>query len=131
LEDKDGDGSLVEACGISGSHGGKQVWSTSWGMLVCCEGKCIWKWLKITSNNEWALALVLSIQVLLPQNMLEYFSPAKNLRVHHFLSMVHDAQGDPCTTTIFRCIVCLQLLYSANSPIPLTKYSILHNGISS
>jgi hypothetical protein len=25
LEDKDGDGSLVEACGISGSHGGKQV----------------------------------------------------------------------------------------------------------
>jgi hypothetical protein len=41
------------------------------------------------------------------------------------------AQGDPCIATIFWSVVHPHLLYSASSPIPLTKYSILHNGISS
>jgi hypothetical protein len=42
-----------------------------------------------------------------------------------------DAQGDSCTATIFWSIMFPCLLYSASSSIPLTKYSILHNGISS
>jgi hypothetical protein len=41
------------------------------------------------------------------------------------------AQGDPCTATIFWSILSLLLLYSASSPVRPTKYSILHNGISS
>jgi len=36
-------------------------------------------------------------------------------------------QGDPCTATIVRP----HLLYSASSPVLLTKYNTLHNGISS
>jgi hypothetical protein len=40
-------------------------------------------------------------------------------------------QGDPCTTTIFRYIVRRRLLYSASSPVHLTKYSILHNEVLS
>jgi hypothetical protein len=35
------------------------------------------------------------------------------------------AQGDPCIVTIFWSIMRSHLLYSANSPVPLTKYSIL------
>jgi hypothetical protein len=41
------------------------------------------------------------------------------------------AQGDPCIATILWSIVRPHLLYSASSPAPLTKYSILHNRISS
>jgi hypothetical protein len=41
------------------------------------------------------------------------------------------AQGDPCTATMFRFIAHDHLLYSANSTKSLTKYSILHKGISS
>jgi hypothetical protein len=40
-------------------------------------------------------------------------------------------QGDPCTMTNFWSIVRPHLLYSTSSPIPLTKYIILHNVISS
>jgi hypothetical protein len=43
---------------------------------------------------------------------------------------VVGAPGDPCTANIFRSVVCPHL-YSASSPVPLTKYSTLHNGISS
>jgi hypothetical protein len=42
-----------------------------------------------------------------------------------------SALGDPCTATVFRYIVPLQLLYFASSLVPLTEYSILHNGILS
>jgi hypothetical protein len=42
-----------------------------------------------------------------------------------------SAQSDPRTMTIFWSTVHPHLLYSACSPIPLTEYSILHNGISS
>jgi hypothetical protein len=38
-----------------------------------------------------------------------------------------DAQGDPCTATMFWFIVRPHFLYSASSPVPLTKYTILHN----
>jgi hypothetical protein len=41
------------------------------------------------------------------------------------------AQGDPCTATIFCPIVCPHLLYSASSPLSLTKFSILRNWILS
>jgi hypothetical protein len=44
---------------------------------------------------------------------------------------VMDAQGDPCTGTIFWSIVPPHLLYSASSPLPLTTQCILYNGISS
>jgi hypothetical protein len=40
-------------------------------------------------------------------------------------------QGDPCTATIFWSIARLHPLYSASSPVTLTKYSIIHNRISS
>jgi hypothetical protein len=40
-------------------------------------------------------------------------------------------KGDPCTLTAFWSIVCPFLLYSTSSPIPLTKYTVLHNRISS
>jgi hypothetical protein len=40
------------------------------------------------------------------------------------------AQGDPCTTIIFWSVAHPHVLYSASNPVPLTKYSILHNGIS-
>jgi hypothetical protein len=40
------------------------------------------------------------------------------------------AQGDPCTATIFD-LLCFPILYSAHSPMPLTKFSILHSGILS
>jgi hypothetical protein len=39
-------------------------------------------------------------------------------------------QVDPCTATIFWSIVHPHLLYSASSPVPLTKHSILRNRIS-
>jgi len=35
------------------------------------------------------------------------------------------AQGDPCTATVFFSIVRPHLLYSASSPVPVTKYIIL------
>jgi hypothetical protein len=41
------------------------------------------------------------------------------------------AQVDPCTAIIFRSIVRSHLLYLASSNLLLTKYSTLHNGISS
>jgi hypothetical protein len=37
----------------------------------------------------------------------------------------------PMHRDIFQIIVCLCLLYSASSPVLLTKYSIVHNGIAS
>jgi hypothetical protein len=40
-------------------------------------------------------------------------------------------QGNPCIQSIFWFIMYPHLLYSACSPIPLMKYSILHKGISS
>jgi hypothetical protein len=40
------------------------------------------------------------------------------------------SQGDPCTASILLSIVRPHLLYSSSSTVPLTKYSILHNGIS-
>jgi hypothetical protein len=42
-----------------------------------------------------------------------------------------DAQRDLCTAIISLSIVRLPLLCSTSSPVPLTKYSTLHNGISS
>jgi hypothetical protein len=39
------------------------------------------------------------------------------------------ALGDPCTATISWSIVRPNLLYSASSPLPLTKYCILHSWI--
>jgi hypothetical protein len=36
------------------------------------------------------------------------------------------AQGDPCTATILWSVVRPHPLYSTNSPVPLTKYIILH-----
>jgi hypothetical protein len=42
-----------------------------------------------------------------------------------------DAQGDPCTATIFWSIARRHMLYSASSPVPVTKYSNLHNGMQS
>jgi hypothetical protein len=39
-------------------------------------------------------------------------------------------QGKQCTVNIFRSIAGLYLLYSATNPVPLTKYSVLHIGMS-
>jgi hypothetical protein len=41
------------------------------------------------------------------------------------------AQDDPYTTTVFLSVVCPHVLYSASSPLPLTKYSIVQSGIPS
>jgi hypothetical protein len=41
------------------------------------------------------------------------------------------AKGNLCTATIFSSIVRPHLLYCASNPVPLTKYSIPHKGISS
>jgi hypothetical protein len=40
------------------------------------------------------------------------------------------AQGNPCTVTIFWCIVRPHRLYSASSSVLLTKYSILHKNLT-
>jgi hypothetical protein len=41
------------------------------------------------------------------------------------------AQGDLCTDSIFWCTVSPHLFYSASSPVPPKKDSVLHNGTSS
>jgi hypothetical protein len=41
------------------------------------------------------------------------------------------AQGDPCTAAILRSIVRSHLHDSVSSPVALTKYCILYNGILS
>jgi hypothetical protein len=41
------------------------------------------------------------------------------------------AQDDPYTTTVILSVVCPHVLYSASSPLPLTKYSIVQSGILS
>jgi hypothetical protein len=40
-----------------------------------------------------------------------------------------EAQGDPCTATIFWSIVPSHVLYSSSSPVPPTMYSTLHKNV--
>jgi hypothetical protein len=53
----------------------------------------------------------------------QYFMFPRDLNLYISMSGV-GIQGNPCTMTIFWCIVHPHLLYSTSSPVLLTKYSI-------
>jgi hypothetical protein len=79
-------------------------------------------------QNKWALEYGMPsthamVGVSIPLSVILYTMNRYQVSLNYWLG----TQGDSCTTTIFSSVVHAHLLYSASSPIPLTKYSILDN----
>jgi hypothetical protein len=83
--------------------------------LVCCDNFFIHVLISFTHSDMWVTSDI---------------HPQVTVPIIISMSGM-GAQGYPCTTAIFWSIVCQHLLYSTSNPISLTKYSMLHNRISS